>query len=511
MTSSENNKRIAKNTLMLYVRQILTMLVSLYTVRVVLDVLGVEDYGIYSVVGGIVSFFSFLSGTMASATQRFFAFALGQDDFGKLKRTFTVNWVVYGAIALIALMLLETLGLWFVNDTLQIPSERFGAAKLVFHFSVLTFIVTILRTPFMAIIIAHEDMQIYAYVSILEVTLKLLVVFLLVYLPWDKLEIYGVLVFLVSTITSLTYILISFRRYKECQLRTFYWDKLLFKEIIGFTGWTLFGQLSTVFRSHGITILLNQFFSPVVVAAKAISTNITSQINVFSNNFNVGLYPPIIKYYAADNKEDMFALVFNGSKITFFLMWVFALPLFLEMEAILTIWLKEPPPFSVLFTRLALIEVLINSISLPLTTAARAPGRMKTYELIIGIIQISIFLFAWIGLKFGAQAFSVFIIAIFFNLIMLFVRLFLLKSLIRFDLLGYCTKVLLPISIVIFLSTLISFVLHHLLPDGILFLLISVTVSICVSSGLMYFVGLNKGSRRKISALVVGFFKKKIT
>src|SRR5690554_3118084 len=175
MTSSENNKRIAKNTLMLYVRQILTMLVSLYTVRVVLDVLGVEDYGIYSVVGGIVSFFSFLSGTMASATQRFFAFALGQDDFGKLKRTFTVNWVVYGAIALIALMLLETLGLWFVNDTLQIPSERFGAAKLVFHFSVLTFIVTILRTPFMAIIIAHEDMQIYAYVSILEVTLKLLV------------------------------------------------------------------------------------------------------------------------------------------------------------------------------------------------------------------------------------------------------------------------------------------------------------------------------------------------
>lgn len=502
MTSSENNKRIAKNTLMLYVRQILTMLVSLYTVRVVLDVLGVEDYGIYSVVGGIVSFFSFLSGTMASATQRFFSFALGQNDFGKLKRTFTVNWVVYGAIALIALIFLETLGLWFVNDTLQIPSERFGAAKLVFHFSVLTFIVTILRTPFMAIIIAHEDMQIYAYVSILEVTLKLLVVFLLVYLPWDKLEIYGVLVFLVSTITSLTYILISFRRYKECQLRAFYWDKLLFKEIIGFTGWTLFGQLSTVFRSHGITILLNQFFSPVVVAAKAISTNITSQINVFSNNFNVGLYPPIIKYYAADNKEDMFALVFNGSKITFFLMWVFALPLFLEMEAILTIWLKEPPPFSVLFTRLALIEVLINSISLPLTTAARAPGRMRLYELTLGMLQISIFILALIALRFDAPAYSVFVIAILVNILMFAVRLFVLRGLIQLRINQFISQVGLPIVYVGLLSAIPSYLIHFHLPTGFVYLVLSVVISVLLSSCCMYFIGFDREIRNKLKKIV---------
>lgn len=500
---NSNNKRIAKNTLMLYFRQILILLVSLYTVRVVLDALGVEDYGIYNVVGGIVSFFSFLSGTMASATQRFFSFALGQGDFERLKKTFTVNWFIYGAIAIVALILLETVGLWFVNDQLRVPPERFEAACWIYHFSAFMFIATIFSTPFMAIIIAHEDMQIYAYVSIVEALMKLGVVFLLVHLPWDKLELYGMLTFAVSVITTVIYMFICIRKYKECQFRQFYWDKGLLYEIIGFTGWTLFGQVTSVGRNQAVTILLNQVFNPVVVAARAIAINITNQINVFSNNFNTGLYPPIIKSYATGDKKAMFLLLFNGSKITFFLMWVFALPLFLEMDTILSVWLKNPPLEAVLFTRLALIEVLINAISLPITTAARAPGKMKVYEFTLGCIQLGIFLVSWIVLKMGGAAYSVFVVAIIANLVMFVVRLLIVRMLIGLSLRPFFYQVVIPISIVTLFSAIPSFAIHLFLPKGLIFTSVSVFTSVIITCTSMYFIGLDRQMREKAWNIIV--------
>ena len=497
-----NNKRIARNTLMLYFRQILILLVSLYTVRVVLITLGIEDYGIYSVVGGIVSFFSFLSSTMASATQRFFSYALGQKDYDKLNKTFSVNLLIYGAIAIIALVLLESIGLWFVTEQLNVPAERFGAALWIYHFSVFMFITSIFSTPFMAIIIAHEDMQIYAYVSIVEVIMKLAVVFSLVYLPWDKLELYGMLTFTVSVIITLIYIIISLKKYSECQFSKFYWDKVLMQEIIRFTGWTLFGQLSTVFRNQAVTVLLNQFFNPVVVAARAIAVNITNQINIFSNNFNTGLYPPIIKSYAADDKDQMFSLILNGSKITFFLMWVFALPFFLEMDTILNIWLKNPPVQAVLFTRLALVEVLISSISLPLATAARAPGKMKLYESILGFIQILIFIVSWILLLMGGGAYIVFIVAIIANIIMFVIRLIIVKNLIGLSLRPYYKVVIIPVFVVILLSLIPSFTLHLLLPKGLLYTSITLSLSIIISCISMFYIGLDKQMQNKTKIII---------
>lgn len=488
---------------MLYFRQILILLVSLYTVRVVLNALGVEDYGIYNVVGGIVSFFSFLSGTMASATQRFFSFALGQGDFNKLKRIFSVNLIIYVAIAVIALVLLETVGLWFVNEQLNVPPERFEAAHWIYHFSIFMFVSTIFTTPFMAIIIAHEDMQIYAYVSIAEVLMKLGVVFLLVHLPWDKLELYGMLTFGVSVIITIIYIFICVRKYGECQFRKYYWDKGLLHEVIEFTGWTLFGQVTSVGRNQAVTILLNQVFNPVVVAARAIAINITSQINTFSNNFNIGLYPPIIKSYAVNDKKEMFSLLFNGSKITFFLMWVFALPFFLEMDTILTVWLKSPPPEAVLFTRLALVEVLINSISLPITTAARAPGKMKTYELTLGCIQIGIFIASWIVLKMGGAAYTVFVVAIIANLVMFVVRLVLVKMLIGLSLRPYLNQVVLPILIIILFSTIPSLAIHFILPKGFVYVCISILMSVIISCISMYFIGLDRQMRQKARSIIV--------
>lgn len=483
---------------MLYFRHILILLISLFTVRVVLNTLGVTDYGVYNVIGGVVALFSFLRGTMASATQRFFSFALGEGDLKKLQSIFSVNLVIYVAIAVIAAILLETVGLWYVSDHLKIPPERYDAALSLYHFSVLTFIFNIIAAPFMAMIIAHEDMQIYAYVSIVEAIMKLSVVFMLVWAAGDKLIVYGFLVLLVSAINTLLYAGIALKKYEECQFKKFYWDRGLLKEITSFTGWTLFGQLTTVFRGQAVTILLNQFFNPVVVAARAIASNITGQINVFSANFNTGIYPPIIKSYAANDRQQMFSLIFNGSKMTFFLMWIFALPLFLEMDVILKIWLKTVPEGAVLFTRLALIESLILSISMPITTAARAPGKMREYELILGSMQILIFILDLIVLKLGGQAYSVFVVAIIVNILMFIVRLMITHKLISLKVYDFALRVMFPVLWISLLSSTLSYLLHILLPEGLVYSIITITGSFIFSSIGMFYIGINEVQRKKI-------------
>lgn len=508
MTTSAQHKRIAKNTLMLYTRQLLILGVSLYTVRITLNVLGVTDYGIYSVIAGIVTMLAFLSSSMTSATQRFFSFSLGQNNTEQLRKTFTVNWVIYGIIALLAIVLLETVGLWFVNNQLKLPPERFAAAQWVYQFSVLTFAAGILSTPFTAIIIAHEDMHIYAYISVAEALLKLLAVFLLIYLPFEKLVLYSVLMFALTVVRSLVFAIICSYKYAECQYRRFHWDLPLAKEIVGFTGWTLLGQATTMARTQAITVLLNQMFNPTVVAARAISTNICNQINIFSGNFNVSLYPPIIKAYADGRKQEMLSLIANGAKITFFLMWVFALPLFLEMEAVLRIWLGQIPDQTVLFTRLALVEALIFAVSRPLTTAARAPGRMMTYELSLGSIQVGIFIAAWIALKMGASAASVYIIAIIANVLMFFVRLFIVKGLIGLPIRPFMRQTVLPLCVICVTSAAPAALLHLYLPKGILYSGLVIAFSIIFSAISMYCIGLNKVWREKVRSMALARLQK---
>lgn len=503
-TIQENNKRIAKNTLMLYIRQIVTLLVGLYTVRIVLDVLGVEDYGVYNAVAGVVAMLGFLTGSMASASQRFFSFALGQKDSEQVQKVFSVNFIIYLAIAVIAILLFETIGLWFINEKLAVPPERYDAARIIYHYAVFTFVVMIIRSPFMAMIIAHEDMQIYAYMSIVEALLKLGIVYLLMYIAYDKLVLYGSLVFIVSLLTTLIYISIALRKYREYKFKINKWDRNLFKEITDFTGWTMFGQLTSTLRSQAVTILLNQVFNPVVVAARAVAMNVSGQINVFANGFNTSLYPPIIKYYAAGDKNNMFSLLYHGSKMTFFLMWVLALPLFLEMEAVLGIWLKDVPQYAVLFTQLTIVESVVFSISMPLTTAARAPGRMKNYELILGTIQVLIFVVSWFVLKLGAAAYSVFVVAIIANAVMFFVRLFIVSGLTGLPKREFFTNVVIPVSGVSIVSFLLSYAVHTLLPDGIVYTLISILASVLFCLVSMYYLGLNKYWREKIKGMIVG-------
>lgn len=496
-----NSKKIAKNTLMLYFRHILIMLVSLYTVRVVLNTLGVEDYGIYNVVGGVVALFSFFNSTMASASQRFFSFAIGENDPILLEKTFAVNWVIYGVIAIIAFILLETIGLWFLNTKLIIPLNRYNAALWIYHLSVLSFLASILSTPFMAMIIAHEDMNIYAYVSIVEALLKLIIVYILTLISYDKLIIYGILIFASTFLTTTIYATISKKRYKECKIQLT-WNPKIFKEIFSFTGWSLFGSISVVLRNQAITILLNQMFNPAIVATRTIASQVSNTVNVFSNNFNTGLYPPIIKSYASGNKKQMFNLVFHGSKITYFLMFLFTLPLFIEMPFIMEFWLNNPPKDIIIFTRLALIDSLITSVSLPLMTTVRATGKVKIYELTLGSILILSFFSSWYILYMGMPAYSVMIIAIIATFLMFLTRLLILKRLISFPTKKYIKKVIFPLvlmsSISIFISSYINFQTSSKLISSILSIL-CIALVVCINS---YFVILNKSDRKRIKKII---------
>ena len=485
------------------------MLVSLYTVRVVLATLGAEDYGIYNVVAGVVTMFSFLSGSMASATQRFFSYALGEGNEEKLKTIFSVNLLVYMGIALIAVILLETAGMWFVHDKLNVPPDRFNSVVLLFHLSVLSFVCTIFSSPFMAIIIAHEDMQLYAYISIVDTALKLCLVFVLGMIPYDRLVVYGTLLAIVAGINTMIYVVVCVRRYGECQFRRFYWDKKLSMEICSFTGWSLFGQLTTVGRTQAVTVLINQMFSPLVVASRSITSQVTSAMNVFAANFNTGLYPAIIKTYASDNRDEMFSLLFRGCKLCFFLIWIFALPLFVEMEYVLTLWLVNPPDGVALFTRLAIIEVVINAICLPLGTAARAPGKMRRYELSLGSIQVGIFVVDFILFRFfSAPAYIVYVVAAVGNLIMMLVRLLLIKGLLAFPISRFTVQVLGRIFIVGCVSGGIAWFVGDFMQNNFWEVVLSVLVIITFSTLAMGILGLSRQERVFLVRKMKGRFEK---
>ncbi|EKO3740261.1 hypothetical protein P0E98_003175 [Vibrio metschnikovii] len=493
-----SNNKIFKNTIALYLRQIIIILITLYSMRVVLNALGIEDFGIYSVVTGFVTLLAFLPGSMASATQRFFSFAMGAKDSVKLKQTFSVNLAMYACIALIAYTLFQTIGLWYIEEHLKIPDSRFNAALELYHYVSLSFVFSIFTAPFIAILIAHEDMHLYAFLSVVDAILKLASAISLAYISYDLLAYYGLALLIISALLTCIYIVICIKKYAECQIRKLYWNTGVLKEIIGFTSWTLVGQLSTVFRTQAVTVLVNQMFNPATVAARTIALSVAGQVALFSNNLNTSLYPSIIKSYAANQKEEMMSLIFNGSKLTFFLMWIFALPMLIEMETILIFWLKKPPEGAVFFTQLAIVESLILAISMPLTTAARAPGKMAMYEIVLGSIQIAIFFVSWWILSLGYSAEWVLYVAISANVIMFKIRLLLVKYLIGLPILSYYKIVVVPVVAVVITSTIFSVFLSSSIQGGLFSPIVVIFCSVNVSLIAIYFFGLNNYYKMKI-------------
>lgn len=502
---SENNKRIVKNTLLLYFRMLLIMGVSLYTVRIVLDALGVVDYGLYNVVGGIVVMFSFLSNTMASASQRFFAFEIGRENYTQLKKTFSMTMTIYGIIAVLILILAETVGLWFLNTQLTIPAERMEAANWVYQFTILSFMMTMITVPYNAAIIAHERMNVYAYVGIAETALKLLIVYLLLLFSYDKLKLYAILMFGVTALVTFIYRRYCKKQFQECTYN-YYWDKPLFKELIGYSGWNLIGASSAILSNQGINILLNIFFGPIVNAARGIAFQVSGVVTQFITNFFTAVNPQITKYYAAGEKEKMNILVFQSSKFSFFLLLALSMPILLETRFLLILWLKEIPDYVIIFTRLVIITALINSLSNSLITSALATGKIKQYQLIIGGILLLNLPVSYMFLKLGAPPEVTMFIALGTTIISIFARLWMLRRMIDLSLKEYVKNVLYPVIAV----TAISYILPSCIVfnfEGTWWRFLIVGFSDIISSGIViYLIGLNPNEKKYVKQ----FIKEKI-
>lgn len=387
-TYQASTKRIAKNTLMLYFRQILILLVSLYTVRVVLNTLGAEDYGIYNVVAGVVVLFSFVNNAMATATQRFLNYSLGENDKKKTQEVYSASLIVHLGIAAIFVLLAETVGLWFVSNKLNIPEARRAATAIVYQFTIITTVFNILRVPYNAVIIAYEKMSFFAWLSILESLLKLAIVFLLVLSGIDRLVFYAFLMTAVALIILCFYKLYCNRTFEIARYSKVT-DISLVKKILSFSGWSLFGAVANVANSQGTNIVLNMFTNVTVNAAMGIANQVNSAVYSFVGNFQTAFNPQIVKSYASNDSGYFINLVCRTSKFSFFLLFFIAFPLYVNAEFILTIWLKNVPEFTVPFVRLILIWSLIEAINGPLFMAIQSTGKIKIYQLIVGMINLS--------------------------------------------------------------------------------------------------------------------------
>lgn len=483
------------------------MAVSLYTSRVVLNTLGVEDFGIYNVVGGFVTMFAFLNSAMASATQRFLSFEIGRKDFVQLGNVFSMSVNIHFIIALVILLLAETVGLWFVKTQLTIPSERMVAAQWVYHFSVLTMMVNIISVPYNAIIIAHERMNVFAGVSIAEVSLKLLIVFMLHWFGFDKLKLYALLMFSVALIIRLIYGVYCKYKFKETKFRLF-WDKPLFKTLMSYAGWNLWGNGASVIMGQGVNILLNIFFGPVVNAARAIAYQVRGALQQFVSNFQMAMNPQIIKSYASGNLNYMHQLVFQGAKYSFFLLFIMSLPIFIETEIILRLWLKQVPEYTAVFTRLIIINILIDSISGPLMTAAHASGRIKLYQSVVGLLLVLNLPISYLFLKMGSSPEVTIYVGIILSFIALYSRLKIISPLVNLNIIEYFKRVVLKIIPVIIVASIPPVLFYFLLQESFVRLLLTGTTSVVSVLITIYYIGLGISEQQFVDKKIRLFFKR---
>jgi len=495
MSHSENNKRIAKNTLMLYFRMIVVTLVSLFTVRIILRILGIVDFGIYNVVGGVVGFLGMLNGTMVSATQRFLTYELGKGDLKQFNRVFSMLMIIFLSLSVILFFIAIALGSWVVNYFLVIPPQRLNVALWLYYFSVVTFIFSLISIPYMSSIVANEKMNIYAYVSLIEVVLKLLLVYCLYISTYDKLLTYGFLTMLVTLFVTLVYRIYCVRKLSGCNFKL-YWDRLLFKELIGYTSWNLFGSVTSILNNQGQSIILNIFFGPVVNAAKAIADKINAVFVSFSNNFYMAVRPQIIKSYAQGDLDNMFSLVYKSSKFSFYLLFVLTLPLIILMKSVLQLWLGQTTNDMIIFSQLVLVFSLVNVFEQPITVMIQSTGKIRNYEIVIGSITLILIPLSYLAFKFGAPAYYSMIILIFIYIVAHFFRLYIAKKQLGMSIGYYCRYIFVPIIFSSIPSLFICLVLSRTMPIGsvvgiILFVLSSFGISLIS----ILLLGLNNSER----------------
>lgn len=505
-----NNHRIAKNTLLLYFRMILLMLVSLYTSRVVLDRLGTENYGIYNVVGSFVAMFSMVSGAMVGATQRFLSFELGKKE-GDVSNVFRTVVTIHIFLALVIFILGESLGVWIVNEYLNFSEDRYGAANWVFQFSLIAFMFNIVNIPYNAAIVAYERMQAFAYISILEAVLKLIVAYLLYMSPLDVLVFYASLQTVVAIILRLTYNKYCTSHFPECHYQ-WHFDKSIGKSIFSYSGWNFLGAWAGVFRGQGVSMVLNNYFGAVANAAQGISNQVLSAITGLVQNFQMAMNPQIIKRYAAGEVESMFNLVFSGSRFAFILLLVVSTPIIVEAPFVLGIWLKNVPPFAVEFLRITIYVALMDALSRNLVTAMQASGIVRNSNIAMVIISSMAMPVAYILFIYGYPAYYAAVAQCIISFFCLIARVVILRRIINFPARQYFIDVVLRMTITALLiivpCNLISMYFESTLSTFVH--IINMLVTICIGLCVCAILGVKKSERITVYNNIKNFVSKRL-
>ncbi len=506
MSETTNNKRIAKNTLYLYLRMFLTMGVSLYTSRIVLNTLGVEDFGIYNVVAGVIVLFTFINGALAIASQRYISFAIGKGDSTEIRQVFSMSITSHAAIALTVFFIAETIGrflLWKLN----FPVDRYDAIEWLYQLSVLTCIVSIIRIPYNAMIIANEKMLFYAWVSIIEVILKLIIVFVLVITTGDKLIVYAILLLTVTIITNFIYYYYCRRTFPESKY-LFFFDKELFKEFFSFSGWSIAGSLANVGSQQGLNMILNIFCGVTVNAAVGICNQVMNAVGQFLTNFQTAFNPQLVKSYAVGDKEYFMNLIFKSSKFSYYLMFIISIPAVINCSFLLEVWLDTVPLYAAEFSQLMIVFLLFDAISGPLWISVQATGNIKKYQLLMAFLILLNLPLAFCVLSQGLSPVYVFVVRVLINIVTLLVRVVYLRSLIKLPARKFIVQVLLPIFFVTLLVLPLPLYMKYILEDGWINLISNSFASIILSFVIIYLIGLTQSEKALVNNLVKSKIRK---
>ena len=502
---NSSNKTIAKNTAFLYIRMLFVMAVSIYSSRIVLNALGVEDYGLYNVVGGFVSMLSFLNGAAAGATSRFLTINLGKNDLINYQRTFSVAFFIHLAIAFVIVILGETVGLWFVMNKMTIDSARMDAALWVYQLSLLSVFISFTQVPYNASVISHEHMSIYAYVSIFEALAKLGILYILLASPYDKLKTYALLILIVTVSVAVFYRVYCTRKYKECKL-SWIRDKLMYRQLLSYAGWDTLGALTGVAMTQGINVVLNLFFGPAINAARGIAYQVDAAVTSFITNFLTAVKPQVTKAFAGDNIERMVILTVFSAKYTVLMFTVFAIPLIFEAPYVLKLWLGNPPEYAACFLQLVLIDKYTCVLCDQINVAIHATGDVKRLNLYAGILCILKLPIAYLMFLFGMSVISVFWMLIIGSILCLIVDLYVLTLNIRFPVRKFLIETVVKNVFLMAIPITICFCLYFYMNDSFLRLVLITVVYFILLMIMIYTLGISKKDRNKVNQFILSKF-----
>lgn len=504
---SSQTRRIARNTLMLYVRMLVLMLVGLYTSRVVLDALGENDFGIYDVVGGVVAMFTIISGSLNSAISRFITFELGKTDGQRLNKVYSTAVLIQLVIAAVVVSVAEPVGLWFISNEMTIDPSRIPAARTVLHFSLASFVINMMSVPQMASITAHEKMSAYAYIGLLDGFLRLGAAVLISRSSSDRLVLYAALMTMTVLLVRMAYGLYCRRYFPECRFRMVR-DLSLVREMFSFAGWNFIGVSAGVLRDQGGKILINIFTGPAVNAARGVALQLSGAVQGFVTNFMTAVNPQITKSYAAGDREYMYFLISKSSRMSYYLLFVLALPVLFNTGYLLDLWLKDVPSHSELFVQLFLIFTLSESLSNPLITAQLATGNIRNYQLVVGGLQLLNIPLSYVFLKLGAVPEVTVMVAVAISQICLFARLFMLRGMIGLPAGDFLKKVYLNVIAVSAAALVVPLAADTALPDTFSGFAASVMICVCSAGLSVMFIGLRASERRELASMLKDWLRK---